>query len=180
MLPALGGDQRRHAARGIAASAHLAAVGVPDAHEHVGLARRLERDDLIAADALFPVGDGAHRIRLKPERMRPRIEHDEVVAEPVHLAEGDGADAGHRTLLSRDAWPMGTMKGADGPDSSRRCPVLTQQEEGKAGRGSKAGAGGKGCGGTDRRPQHTGEHAGDEGEQPGDESKQAEGRSAQA
>jgi hypothetical protein len=66
------------------------AVGIEDAHEHIGAGRRLERDELIAADPLFAVGDGPHRLRPKLKRARARVEHDEVVAEPVHLAEGDG------------------------------------------------------------------------------------------
>ena len=85
--PALGGDERGHAARGIAAGADLAAIGIPDAHEHVGFARGLERDDLVATDALLAVGDGADRVSRKRERSCAGIEHDEVVAEPVHLAE---------------------------------------------------------------------------------------------
>ncbi len=180
-LPALGGNERRHAARRIAASRHLAAIGIPDAHEHVGLTRRLERDELIAADALFPVGDGAHRVRLEGKRARPRVEHDKVVAEPVHLAEAYCRGAGHGTLLSRDSRPMGTMKGARWAIfKPGAAGLLAQQEEGKAGCGSKAGPGGKGRRGSDRRPQHAGEHAGDESEQPDDEAKQTEGGSAQA
>ena len=35
------------------------------------------------------VGDGPHRLGREAEGMRPRVEHDEVVAEPVHLAEMD-------------------------------------------------------------------------------------------
>ncbi len=81
------GDDRSHAARRITAGRHLAAVGVPDAHEHVSCLRGLEHDELVAADAFLAVGDGAHRVRAKHERARPRIDHDEVVAEPVHLAE---------------------------------------------------------------------------------------------
>ena len=96
-LPRSGGDQRRHAAGGIAARPHLAAIGIPDAHEHVGLKRRLERDHLVAAHARVPVGDGRHLGGLKRKRARAGVEHDEVVAEPIHLAKSYGRVVGHFT-----------------------------------------------------------------------------------
>ena len=91
---ALLGEQRRDAARRIAAGANLAAVGIPDAHEHVGLRRRLERDHLIAADAVLPIGDGRDLVGPQRDRVLAQIEHDEVVAETVHLAEGEA----HKTF----------------------------------------------------------------------------------
>ena len=96
--PALGNEQRRHAARGIAASADLAAIGVPDAHEYVGKIRRLERDYLVAADAAVAVGDSGNLGGFERKRVSARIEHDEVVAEPVHLAKIDAA--GHELCRS--------------------------------------------------------------------------------
>ena len=88
---ALGNEQRRNAARGIAASADLATIGIPDAHEHIGEIRWLERDHLIAADAPTAVGDGRNLRGLKRKRLLACVQHDEVVAEAVHLAEMDAA-----------------------------------------------------------------------------------------
>jgi hypothetical protein len=84
------GDERSDAARGVSASSNLAAISIPDAHEYIGPRRGLERNELIAADAFLAVGDGAHRILVKRKRASAGIEHDEVVAESVHLAEGYG------------------------------------------------------------------------------------------
>jgi len=78
---------RGDAARGVAAGAGLAAIGIVDAHEDVGLAvgRALEHDQLVAAHAQPAVGDGAPPLGRELEIGRPRVEHDEVVAQPVHL-----------------------------------------------------------------------------------------------
>src|SRR4029453_16755094 len=83
------GEKHRHAARGVAAGAAPPAIGVPDAHECIGLTRGFERNDLVAADALLPVGDGADGIGREGERASARVDHDKIVAEPVHLAEPD-------------------------------------------------------------------------------------------
>ena len=82
------------AARGIAAGFDLAAVGVPDAHADVGDVGRLEQDQLVAADAGAPVGDGARLRRVDRERALARVEDDEVVAEAVHLAKAERHVAG--------------------------------------------------------------------------------------
>ena len=76
---------------GVAARLGLAAIGVEDAHEGLrrGLARRLDQDQLIAADPAMAVGQGARRRSIDRHRLAPSVDHDEVVAEPVHLAEGD-------------------------------------------------------------------------------------------
>ena len=52
-------QQPRHAARGVAAGFHFAAIGVEEAQAriHLGVARR-DQDHRIAADAEMPVGDG--------------------------------------------------------------------------------------------------------------------------
>ena len=59
--PVSRGDQPGDAARGVAAGLGLAAVGVADAHEDLRrrVARRLEHDQLVAADAGMPVGQRA-------------------------------------------------------------------------------------------------------------------------
>ncbi len=77
------------AAGGVAAGAGLGAVGVADAHEGVGVAvrRRLDDDELVAADAGAPVGDRGGAGRREAERAGALVEHDEVVAAAVHLEE---------------------------------------------------------------------------------------------
>ena len=50
-------------------------------------ARRFDDDELVAADAGPPVGDPLRQRRVEGERPGTRVDHDEVVAEPVHLAE---------------------------------------------------------------------------------------------
>ena len=78
------------AARGIAAGLDLPAVGIADAHEGIGepVLRRLDQDQLIAADTLAPVGD-APRLRLiERDRVPARVDNDEVVAEAMHLEKG--------------------------------------------------------------------------------------------
>ena len=90
VLAGLVRDKGGDAARGIAAGAGLGAVGVQDAHEDVGaLARRLHDDQLVEADAGVAVADGAGGVRRHRDGPGARIQHDEVVAEPVHLSEGD-------------------------------------------------------------------------------------------
>ena len=81
-------QQPRHAARGIAAALHLAAIGVEDAHGGIGaVAGAFDHDDLIAADAEPPVGDGARGRGVQRKPLFARVEHDEIVAQPVHFQE---------------------------------------------------------------------------------------------
>ena len=42
-------------------------------------------DQLVATDPDMPVGNGSNDRCAQVERTFPRIQHDEVVAEPVHL-----------------------------------------------------------------------------------------------
>lgn len=81
---------RRHAARGVAARANLAAVGVADAHGNVGarIAGRLDDDQLIAANARMPIRQFAHLSGGKRNAPPARIDDDEVVAETMHFDEG--------------------------------------------------------------------------------------------
>src|SRR5262245_46009491 len=96
--PALGDEQCRHAARSIAARADLATVCIPNAHENVGKIGGLERYHLVATDASAPVGDRGNLRGAERKRPSARIEHDEIVAESVHLAELDAA--GHELCRS--------------------------------------------------------------------------------
>ena len=73
------------AAGGVAAGVNLRAVGVPDAHAGVGLGRGIDGDQLVAAHARRPIGDGAHFLGRRLERLGAGLDNDEVVAEPVHL-----------------------------------------------------------------------------------------------
>ena len=84
------GDQGGDATRGVAAGLGLGPVRVVDAHEHVGAGgRRLEDDELVAADAEMAVRHGGRAGGRDRQRGGARIQHDEVVAEAVHLAEGN-------------------------------------------------------------------------------------------
>src|SRR5262249_49958728 len=74
---------------------HLKALVVPDAHAHISLPGRFEHDHLIATDAVPAVGDGPRLCLIQTDRMRPCVKHDEVIAEPVHLAEWYGVQPCH-------------------------------------------------------------------------------------
>ena len=59
------------------------------------LARGLERDHLVASHAPGAIGDSSRLCRPERQGCRARIEHDEVVAEAIHLAKGYGRSDGH-------------------------------------------------------------------------------------
>src|SRR4029077_1718124 len=71
----------------VAAGVDLAAVRVPDAHEGVGLVRRLDGDELVAARRPGASGDGAHQRLVGREGLAAGLDHHEVVARAVHLEE---------------------------------------------------------------------------------------------
>src|SRR3546814_18600200 len=121
-------DQRGDAARAVAAGADLAAVVVADAQEDIGAAvgRPLENQQLVAADTLAAVGDGTGLRVRQWKRLLARVDHDEVVAEPVHL------DAG-ATAHGRVIWP----RGVDSPGTSG------DRREGEIGRASGREGGGQ-------------------------------------
>ena len=56
------------------------------------LLRPFDGDHLVEADRVL-LSERADGDRRKPHRPLARVEHDELVAEAVHLAEGDGAAA---------------------------------------------------------------------------------------
>jgi hypothetical protein len=85
--PGIAAFEQGHAARGIAAGLDLAAVGVEDAHAKVGQVRRLEQDELVASNAGTTVGERARTGGVDRDRLGPRVEDNEVVAEPVHLVK---------------------------------------------------------------------------------------------
>ena len=91
-------QQPAHAARAVAAGADFLAVGVPEPHAGVDAlagGRRFERDELVAADAGVAVGDRAHLVGARRKRRAAGLDHDEVVAEPVHLQKWTAHGRGH-------------------------------------------------------------------------------------
>ena len=77
------------AARTIATVFHFAAVVVVDAvvEVDIGLARRLDEQHLVEADAEVAVGHLPDLCGAELDRVRDKIEHHEVVAEAVHFGE---------------------------------------------------------------------------------------------
>ena len=99
-----------NAACGVAAGFGLAAVGIADAHQNAGrgMTRRFEKDHLVASDAGAPIGKRAYAPRADGYRGTAKIEHDKVVAEPVHLEKRDLAHraaymAARRVLSNAEA-----------------------------------------------------------------------------
>ena len=88
----------------------LAAVGVEDAHEHLRqrVARSFQQHQLVAADAGVAVGKRARRRGVDPHRIAALVEHDEIIAEPVHLAK---RNALHAALIWRRAGSCPTTRG---------------------------------------------------------------------
>src|SRR5690606_29279816 len=92
------------AAGGVAAGGGLGAVGVPEIDAHPAVTRADHRE-LIEADAAVAVPQTAHEPgRHRLARLRTGIDHDEVVAEAMYLAEPERAGAGgivlHRALYT--------------------------------------------------------------------------------
>ena len=77
------------ATRTVAALLDLATVGVEDTVIKIGTgaARQLDLQNLIAADAETTVGELAQLRNAQSQRRARRIEHDKVIAQPVHLGE---------------------------------------------------------------------------------------------
>ena len=78
-------QQRRNATARVPAGSDLRAIGVQNAHEHVGGARWLQQDDLIAARSGGSVGDRTCHCCGQPNRLGASVNHDEVVAEAIHF-----------------------------------------------------------------------------------------------
>ncbi len=94
----------RDAAGGIAAGFHLAAIRVENAHARMALRGGFEQDELVAADAEATIGN-AFELRLGQRQRRfPRVDHDEIIAQPCILRKGKAA--GERTgdtVIERDS-----------------------------------------------------------------------------
>src|SRR6185369_12852848 len=82
-------DELDETARAVAALPDLAAVGIenPVAEVDVGTRRRFDDQHLVAADAEAPVGERAQLRGVEIDVLRNAVEHDEIVAEAVHLGE---------------------------------------------------------------------------------------------
>ncbi len=95
-------DRRRRPARlfhqrggdatgAVAAGRRFAAVRIIEAEARVGavVIRLIYQDKLIEADAAATVGDGANPVRRELDGRAAPVDHDEVVAETMHLGERD-------------------------------------------------------------------------------------------
>ena len=88
-LPQASVSRAHEAARAVAALLHLAAVGVENAVAKIGAgqARRFNQQDLIATDAKMPVGQAPQLCRGERQAPAHAVQHDEIVARPLHLGE---------------------------------------------------------------------------------------------
>ena len=80
-----------HAAHAVAALPDLAAIGIEDAiaEIHPWPRRRFQQQDLVTSNTAPSVSEQPE-LRLGQGRRRARrIDHDKVVAERVHLGEGE-------------------------------------------------------------------------------------------
>jgi hypothetical protein len=75
-----------------AAHLRLAAVSVEHAHAHVGLVRRQDKDEAVAADAEVPIGDLLRNGRRVGDRFFEAVDVNVVVTEAVHLGETHGEE----------------------------------------------------------------------------------------
>ena len=87
---ALLAHEAHEAARAVAALLDLAAVGIEYAVTkiHIGLRGALDQQNLVAANAEVPVGNGAQLCRVQIHPLCHAVEHDKIVAEAVHFGEG--------------------------------------------------------------------------------------------
>ena len=69
--------------------APLGAVLVEDpvAEIHLRIGGRLDHQHLVTADPETTIGQAADQLGIDAQRLRDQVEHDEIVAQPVHLGE---------------------------------------------------------------------------------------------
>jgi hypothetical protein len=79
----------RKTARTVAALLYLATVGIVNTVPEFGLIKRgtLNQQQLVATDTDMPVRDKAHLFRCQADVLVDSIDHDEIIAEAVHLGE---------------------------------------------------------------------------------------------
>jgi len=83
-------QQYRDSARGIAAGFDLAAIAIEDAHAQICRCIGLKHDQLVAADACPAIGNRHRKFaRNGGQGGIARIKHDEIIAQPMHLDEGN-------------------------------------------------------------------------------------------
>ncbi len=100
--PASGFDSRSAAveqgyrARSIAAGSDFAAIPVKNSHVEIGIGARFEQHELVATDPFAAVRDRRGGSRCdRRQGIGARIEHDEIIAEAVHLDEGNAHVCAH-------------------------------------------------------------------------------------
>ena len=101
--PALGHQHARDAAGGVAAGVGEAAVGVPEVDLGGDPEAGAHHRELVEADAAVAVAEGAgerRRHRSRRPVLGAGVDHDEVVAEPVHLQEPEIAGLTIRTRFA--------------------------------------------------------------------------------
>src|SRR6266581_837867 len=84
-------NEADEAAGPVAALLDFAAIGIEDAVAEIDTdaGRRLDDQDLVAADAEMPVGEEARPIRVQVHCLAHRVDDDEVVAQSLHFREAD-------------------------------------------------------------------------------------------
>ena len=119
-------DELDEAARAVAALLDLAAVGVEDpvAEVDVVARRRLDDQHLVAADAEAPVGEPPQLRRRQRHALPHAVDHDEIVAEALHLGE---PEPGHRDPpRSRPAGSSPLLaNGSRSPSCTTAIPVTS-------------------------------------------------------
>jgi hypothetical protein len=83
----------RDAACGVAAGRREGPVGVVEDKPEVGGVVGFDYRKLVEADAAMTVRQRARKLRRHRARGHPRVDHDEIVAQPMHLHEGQAGMA---------------------------------------------------------------------------------------
>jgi hypothetical protein len=93
-------DKADETARTVAAVFDLGAIGVVDDVFEVGIgpARPAHAEDLIGAHPKMPIGKPSVLGRIEVQRQAGFIEHDKVVASPVHFGEVNAHGRHYRRL----------------------------------------------------------------------------------
>src|SRR5262249_14142180 len=101
------------AAQPVAAHFRLAAVGVVHPHPRVGLPRRANQDQAVAADAEMPVADRAReRCRISGEPLGETIDVNVIVAAALHFGEAHGLLPGTLSRKPRSVTPILSLPAA--------------------------------------------------------------------
>src|SRR5690606_21126274 len=102
------------AARTVAAVFHLAAIAVENAiaEVHVRLVGCFHHKNLVAANAEVAIGNQAQPFRAELHRLGQPVDHDKVIAKPVHLGES-------QTHAANCLFPWGSAYQSRNRDSPR-------------------------------------------------------------